>query len=157
MSFNYKVVQGQGWCFFTFLSVNTYKAFPLLSTQLPLPPNLFLKNCWMAAVYFHTVSCLFFLSSMAVEFPLVLYDCKFENINWIYDREVQEFNVTHLQQLWANHAVKTHMLYSMLQGLDSVAVPCGTGMTGEFLRYDYLPEPKLYGVMGVVHLCKVWR
>ncbi|XP_075420231.1 tRNA pseudouridine(38/39) synthase [Tenrec ecaudatus] len=65
--------------------------------------------------------------SMAVEFPLVLYDCKFENIKWIYDREVQEFNVTHLQQLWANHAVKTHMLFSMLQGLDSVAVPCGKG------------------------------
>ncbi|KAM7226509.1 hypothetical protein CapIbe_022654 [Capra ibex] len=65
--------------------------------------------------------------SMAVEFPLVLYDCKFENIKWIYDREVQEFNVTHLQQLWANHAVKTQMLYSMLQGLDSVALPCGTG------------------------------
>ena len=64
---------------------------------------------------------------MAVEFPLVLYDCKFENIKWIYDREVQEFNVTHLQQLWANHAVKTQMLYSMLQGLDSVALPCGTG------------------------------
>ncbi|XP_006903299.1 PREDICTED: tRNA pseudouridine(38/39) synthase-like [Elephantulus edwardii] len=66
--------------------------------------------------------------SMAVEFPLVLYDCKFENVKWIYDWEVQEFNVTHLQQLWANHAVKTHMLYSMLQGLDSVAVkPCETG------------------------------
>lgn len=65
--------------------------------------------------------------SMAVEFPLVLYDCKFENIKWIYDQEVQEFNITHLQQLWANHAVKTHMLYSMLQGLESVAVSCGTG------------------------------
>ncbi|KAM6158652.1 tRNA pseudouridine(38/39) synthase [Rhynchocyon petersi] len=65
--------------------------------------------------------------SMAVEFPLVLYDCKFENIKWIYDWEVQEFNVTHLQQLWANHAVKTHMLYSMLQGLDSVAVHCEKG------------------------------
>ncbi|XP_058145470.1 tRNA pseudouridine(38/39) synthase isoform X2 [Dasypus novemcinctus] len=65
--------------------------------------------------------------SMAVEFPLVLYDCKFENIKWIYDQEVQEFNVTHLQRLWADHAVKTHMLYSMLQGLESVAVPYGTG------------------------------
>lgn len=67
---------------------------------------------------------------MAVEFPLVLYDCKFETIKWIYDREAQEFNVTHLQQLWASHAVKTQMLYSMLQGLDSVALPCGTGMMG---------------------------
>ncbi|KAM5245721.1 tRNA pseudouridine(38/39) synthase [Ctenodactylus gundi] len=63
--------------------------------------------------------------SMAVEFPLVLHDCKFENVKWIYDQEVQEFNVTHLQQLWANHAVKSHMLYNMLQGLDSVVLPCG--------------------------------
>ncbi|XP_074072490.1 tRNA pseudouridine(38/39) synthase isoform X2 [Macrotis lagotis] len=65
--------------------------------------------------------------SMAVEFPLVLHDCKFENIKWIYDQEVQEFNVTHLQQLWASYAVKTHMLYSMLQGLDSAAISLGSG------------------------------
>ncbi|XP_023569894.1 fas-binding factor 1-like [Octodon degus] len=48
--------------------------------------------------------------SMAVEFPLVLYDCKFENVKWIHDQEVQEFSVTHLQQLWVSHAVKSHML-----------------------------------------------
>lgn len=86
----------------------------------------------MATMYSHTLFSLSLsLPSMAVEFPLVLYDCKFENIKWLYDREVQEFNITHLQQQWANQAVKTHMLYSMLQGLDSVAVPCGTGMTGK--------------------------
>ncbi|XP_009680225.2 tRNA pseudouridine(38/39) synthase isoform X1 [Struthio camelus] len=60
--------------------------------------------------------------SMAVEFPLVLYDCEFENIQWLYDREVQEFNVTHLQQLWANHAVKTQVLRDMLRGLDAAPV-----------------------------------
>uniref|UniRef100_A0A8D0G6B4 tRNA pseudouridine(38/39) synthase n=1 Tax=Sphenodon punctatus TaxID=8508 RepID=A0A8D0G6B4_SPHPU len=64
--------------------------------------------------------------SMAVEFPLVLYDCEFERIQWLYDREVQEFNITHLQQLWANHAVKTHVLYNMLQGLDSAVVSSNT-------------------------------
>ncbi|XP_061448321.1 tRNA pseudouridine(38/39) synthase isoform X2 [Rhineura floridana] len=69
--------------------------------------------------------------SMAVEFPLVLYDCEFENIQWIYDRKVQEFNVTHLQQLWANHAVKTHMLYSMLQGLDFAEIPAETGSSNK--------------------------
>ncbi|XP_014816552.1 PREDICTED: tRNA pseudouridine(38/39) synthase [Calidris pugnax] len=57
--------------------------------------------------------------SMAVEFPLVLYDCAFENLQWLYDQEVQEFNVTHLQQLWANHAVKTQVLRNMLGGLDT--------------------------------------
>ncbi|XP_009953951.1 PREDICTED: tRNA pseudouridine(38/39) synthase, partial [Leptosomus discolor] len=60
--------------------------------------------------------------SMAVEFPLVLYDCEFENLRWLYDREVQEFNVTHLQQLWANHAVKTQVLRNMLRGLDAAPV-----------------------------------
>ncbi|KAJ7305073.1 hypothetical protein JRQ81_010885 [Phrynocephalus forsythii] len=65
--------------------------------------------------------------SMAVEFPLVLYDCEFENIQWIYDRQVQEFNVTHLQQLWTSYAIKTHMLYSMLKGLDFAKIPTETG------------------------------
>ncbi|NXG40044.1 PUS3 synthase, partial [Dromaius novaehollandiae] len=65
--------------------------------------------------------------SMAVEFPLVLYDCEFENVEWLYDREVQEFNVTHLQQLWANHAVKTQVLRDMLRGLDAAPVPTEKG------------------------------
>lgn len=70
---------------------------------------------------------------MAVEFPLVLYDCEFENLQWLYDREVQEFNVTHLQQLWANHAVKTQVLRNMLGGLD--AAPVATGKSkGWFCR-----------------------
>ncbi|NXF93584.1 PUS3 synthase, partial [Eubucco bourcierii] len=60
--------------------------------------------------------------SMAVEFPLVLYNCEFENVQWLYDRDVQEFNVTHLQQLWASHAVKTQVLRDMLQGLEAVPV-----------------------------------
>ncbi|NXG68837.1 PUS3 synthase, partial [Baryphthengus martii] len=63
--------------------------------------------------------------SMAVEFPLVLHDCAFENLRWVYDRQVQEFNVTHLQQLWANHAVKTQVLRDMLRGLDAAPVAAG--------------------------------
>ncbi|NXK00573.1 PUS3 synthase, partial [Corythaixoides concolor] len=63
--------------------------------------------------------------SMAVEFPLVLHDCEFENLRWLYDREVQEFNVAHLQQLWAHHAVKTQVLHNMLRGLDAAPVPTG--------------------------------
>lgn len=81
--------------------------------------------CLQTLHLFVTPSLLF--PSMAVEFPLVLYDCEFENIQWIYDREVQEFNVTHLQQLWASHAVKTQVLHNMLQGLDAVPVAAGKG------------------------------
>ncbi|XP_064896677.1 tRNA pseudouridine(38/39) synthase isoform X2 [Columba livia] len=60
--------------------------------------------------------------SMAVEFPLVLHDCQFENLRWIYDQDVHEFTVSHLQQLWAAHAVKTHILHDMLHGLDTAPV-----------------------------------
>ncbi|NWH70636.1 PUS3 synthase, partial [Piaya cayana] len=71
--------------------------------------------------------------SMAVEFPLVLHDCEFENIQWLYDREVHEFNVTHLQRLWANHAVKTQVLRSMLRGLDAapMAARKSAGSSGD--------------------------
>ncbi|XP_009467878.1 PREDICTED: tRNA pseudouridine(38/39) synthase [Nipponia nippon] len=79
--------------------------------------------------------------SMAVEFPLVLYDCEFENLQWLYDREVQEFNVTHLQQLWANHAVKTQVLRNMLRGLDAAPVAAGKspGSGGTVLWGDAKP------------------
>lgn len=92
---------------------------------------------------------------MAVEFPLVLYDCKFENIKWLYDQEVQEFNITHLQQQWANQAVKAHVLYNMLQGLESVAVPCETGMIGK--STGKITGSKLHMVMGRWVYNKVWR
>lgn len=64
---------------------------------------------------------------MAVEFPLVLYDCAFANLRWLYDRDVQTFNVTHLQQLWAQHAVKAQVLRHMLRGLDAAPVAAGEG------------------------------
>ncbi|NXX99310.1 PUS3 synthase, partial [Centropus bengalensis] len=68
--------------------------------------------------------------SMAVEFPLVLHNCEFENVQWRYDPEVHNFNVTHLQQLWATHAIKTQVLRCMLQGLDAAPVPSGKGKRG---------------------------
>ncbi|XP_041035944.1 tRNA pseudouridine(38/39) synthase [Carcharodon carcharias] len=55
--------------------------------------------------------------SMAVDYPLVLYDCAYENLEWIFDPDVQAFNVTHLQGLWTQEAIKSRILYSMLQGL----------------------------------------
>ncbi|KAM6045029.1 tRNA pseudouridine(38/39) synthase isoform 2-T2 [Theristicus caerulescens] len=89
--------------------------------------------------------------SMAVEFPLVLHDCEFENLQWLYDREVQEFNVTHLQQLWANQAVKTQVLRNMLRGLDAAPVAAGKspGSGGTVLWGDAKP-PLCSQVSGFV-------
>ncbi|KAM6238352.1 tRNA pseudouridine(38/39) synthase [Porphyrio hochstetteri] len=69
--------------------------------------------------------------SMAVEFPLVLHDCEFEDLQWLYDREVQELNITHLEQLWASHAVKTQVLRNMLHGLNAAPVATGKGLGSE--------------------------
>uniref|UniRef100_A0A8C7EFL4 tRNA pseudouridine(38/39) synthase n=1 Tax=Nothoprocta perdicaria TaxID=30464 RepID=A0A8C7EFL4_NOTPE len=67
--------------------------------------------------------------SMAVEFPLVLYECHFENVRWLYDSAVQAFTVAHLQRLWAAEAVKARVLRDMLRGLD--AAPAATVPWGE--------------------------
>ncbi|NWJ06089.1 PUS3 synthase, partial [Crypturellus undulatus] len=61
--------------------------------------------------------------SMAVEFPLVLHECHFEGVRWLYDGAAHAFAVAHLQRLWAAEAVKAHVLRDMLRGLD--AVPAG--------------------------------
>ncbi|KAJ1126210.1 hypothetical protein NDU88_004618 [Pleurodeles waltl] len=91
--------------------------------------------------------------SMAVEFPLVLYDCKFEDVQWIYEADVHEFNMTHLQQLWANHAVKTHLIYSMLQGLDSAPISSSAGATGEIeplVLWRHIQPPLLNQVSAFI-------
>ncbi|XP_078064204.1 tRNA pseudouridine(38/39) synthase-like [Mustelus asterias] len=54
---------------------------------------------------------------MAVDYPLVLYDCAYENLQWVFDSDAHAFNVTHLQAMWTQQAVKSQLLYSFLQGL----------------------------------------
>ncbi|XP_060679018.1 tRNA pseudouridine(38/39) synthase [Hemiscyllium ocellatum] len=55
--------------------------------------------------------------SMAVDYPLVLYDCAYENLEWIVDPDARSFTVSQLHSMWTQHAIKTRILYSMLQGL----------------------------------------
>ncbi|XP_026171975.1 tRNA pseudouridine(38/39) synthase [Mastacembelus armatus] len=59
--------------------------------------------------------------SMAVDYPLVLYDCHFEGLSW--KREDEEVNhiLSSLQQHWTQSAVKTHLLHGMIQGLGGVS------------------------------------
>ncbi|XP_047465844.1 tRNA pseudouridine(38/39) synthase [Mugil cephalus] len=56
--------------------------------------------------------------SMAVDYPLVLYDCHFEGLSW--ERETEELShvLTALQQHWTQSAVKAHVLHGMIQGLE---------------------------------------
>ncbi|XP_040297067.1 tRNA pseudouridine(38/39) synthase [Bufo bufo] len=63
--------------------------------------------------------------NMAVEFPLVLYDCEFDDVEWIGEKDLQSITVSHLQRLWTREAVKSHILRMALYGLD--ATPIATG------------------------------
>lgn len=40
------------------------------------------------------------------EYPLILYDCAFEDVNWERDESTYTRVVSHFQQLWTMQAVK---------------------------------------------------
>lgn len=59
--------------------------------------------------------------SMAVDYPLVLYDCHFDGLTW--QRETDEVNnaLGVLQQHWTKSAVKSQVLHGMIQGLENLS------------------------------------
>lgn len=59
------------------------------------------------------------VSSMAVDYPLVLYDCHFEALSWKQEAEEVNHVLSSLQQHWTQSAVKTHVLRGMIQGLEA--------------------------------------
>ncbi|MBN3296523.1 PUS3 synthase, partial [Amia calva] len=62
--------------------------------------------------------------SMAVDFPLVLYDCQFNGLSWQGEgEELAQSAVSTLQQHWTQTVIKTQVLRDMIQDLHS---------TGEF-------------------------
>ncbi len=59
-------------------------------------------------------------SSMAVDYPLVLYDCHFEGLSWKQENEEVNHVLSALQQHWTQSAVKSHVLHGMIQGLEAI-------------------------------------
>ncbi|XP_053327116.1 tRNA pseudouridine(38/39) synthase [Spea bombifrons] len=76
--------------------------------------------------------------NMAVEFPLVLYDCQFEDVLWVTERDTQSANISHLQRLWTEEAVKTQILRMALRSLDGALI---TGEAGDSAVPWSLCEP----------------
>lgn len=60
------------------------------------------------------------VSSMAVDYPLVLYDCHFEGVSWRQDSEEVNHVLSALQQHWTQSAVKTHVVHGMIRGLEAI-------------------------------------
>lgn len=57
--------------------------------------------------------------SMAVDFPLVLYDCHFDGLSWKQEPEEANHVLSTLQQHWTLSAVRAHVLQGMIQGLEA--------------------------------------
>lgn len=61
-----------------------------------------------------------FPSSMAVDYPLVLYDCHFEGLSWKQENEEVNHVLSDLQQHWTQSVVQTHVIHGMIQGLEAI-------------------------------------
>lgn len=57
--------------------------------------------------------------NMAVDYPLVLFDCHYEGLNWTQENEEVNYTFSMLQQHWAQSAIRASVLYGMLQGLEA--------------------------------------
>jgi tRNA pseudouridine38/39 synthase len=55
---------------------------------------------------------------MASEIPLNLYDCSYENVSWIYDRETVDYVTKNLSKFWTFFTIKSAMIRSMIQDVD---------------------------------------
>uniref|UniRef100_A0A672ZPC3 Pseudouridylate synthase 3 n=1 Tax=Sphaeramia orbicularis TaxID=375764 RepID=A0A672ZPC3_9TELE len=58
--------------------------------------------------------------SMAVDYPLVLYDCHFEGLSWKQELEEVNHVLTTLQQHWTQSTVRAHVLHGMMSGLEAI-------------------------------------
>lgn len=65
------------------------------------------------------------ISSMAVDYPLVLYDCHFEGLDWQHSSDEVNYVLSTLQHHWTQSAVQTHILHGMIKGLEDLG---GAGM-----------------------------
>lgn len=56
---------------------------------------------------------------MAVDYPLVLYECHFDGLSWISEPEEENHVLSSLLQHWTQSAVKAQVLHGMIHGLQS--------------------------------------
>lgn len=60
-----------------------------------------------------------YVLSMAVDFPLILYDCHFDGLTWKQEPEEVNYILVTLQQHWTQSAVKSHLLLGMITALEA--------------------------------------
>ncbi|XP_074653890.1 tRNA pseudouridine(38/39) synthase-like [Tubulanus polymorphus] len=56
--------------------------------------------------------------TMASELPLVLYECEYADIDWLYDSEELDVVVKCLQSQWTTHSVRANLVKRMITSLE---------------------------------------
>lgn len=56
---------------------------------------------------------------IASELPLVLFDCQFDGVQWIYDENGLRLTICHLQRHWSSFQIRATMMKTMLNHLES--------------------------------------
>ncbi|XP_077595164.1 tRNA pseudouridine(38/39) synthase [Stigmatopora nigra] len=87
--------------------------------------------------------------SMAVDYPLVLYQCHFDNLNWKQEPEELNFALSSLQQHWTQSQVRANVIRDMIRDLEARGgVSSGTCLLVEGSR------PKKYRPLLERPLCE---
>ncbi|CAF0906554.1 unnamed protein product [Adineta ricciae] len=56
---------------------------------------------------------------IASELPLILFDCQFNNVEWICDHSSLRMTIAHLQRHWSSFQIRATMIKTMLNHLES--------------------------------------
>lgn len=87
--------------------------------------------------------------TMAAEFPLILFDCAYDNddIQWQYDADSDSDTVRSMQTAWAQHSIRAAMLRRMLSEL---------GGSGQLQTSGLVPghPPRTYKPLFERELCE---
>lgn len=75
---------------------------------------------WILRLHQDILTSSLLVSSMAVDYPLVLYDCHFEGLDWQQSNDEVNHVLSTLQHHWTQSAVRTHVLHGMIKGLESI-------------------------------------
>lgn len=81
---------------------------------------LFSAVAWILRSHQDILTSSLLVSSMAVDYPLVLYDCHFEGLDWQQSNDEVNHVLSTLQHHWTQSAVRTHVLHDMIKGLEGI-------------------------------------
>ncbi len=51
--------------------------------------------------------------------PLVLFDCQYNDVEWICDQSALRLTISHLQKHWSSFQIRATMIKSMLNNLEN--------------------------------------